>query len=308
MKTSLTVQDILTERIHLPPEFERDAIREDDQLLTSIKASGVQQPLVVVESEGVYKVIKGGRRLRIAKSLGIPKLPCVILSVPESKAEMTFMREERFRIDQHRQDLLPSQRAQLIQEFQRVHNFTNGQVAAYLGVVRDTISNWKLDAYDPSIVEAIDAGRTTAAAVRPLRAMTKEGQKQVFLKYADSFADPRGTKKLVDFLWRTYTPEKHPDLFPDAQRAANRRGKQPVKKTRRVTKNYSHDEKRKLVGSLEMQEEEVEANKLEIRNLKEWNTACIPVVSAILRNRSLRAMVPAETLEELEEWAKRYVE
>lgn len=306
MKTTLTVADILTDKIHAPAEFQREKIREDEQLYTSIKDSGVEQPLVVLASEGVYKVIKGTRRLAIAKQLGIPKLPCVVLELPEGEEELPFMRRERFRIDEHRQDLLPTQRAELVREIKRAHGFTDAQVAAYLGVVPDTIANWTdILRYPKQVQEAVDGGKVKLSAVRPLRGLKEEAQLGLFLKHQQDFATPGAERRVQKLIDKEYPPEKVPELYtkPKVSVAIRARPKKP----RRVTKNYSHEEKRKLVNSLQAQDDEMQANKQEIKTLRDANTACIPIIGAILRTPKLRDMVPEETLEELRVWSEKYI-
>jgi ParB/RepB/Spo0J family partition protein len=302
----MNVQDILTSKIHAPAEFKREKTREDEQLRASIRASGVEQPLVVLASEGVYKVIKGTRRLAIAKELDIPKLPCVILTLPAGADEMAFMRKERFRIDEHRQDLLPTQRAELVEEIKRAHGFTNPQVATYLGVVPDTIANWTdILKYDKQIQKAVDEGKVKLSALRPLRAIKPEEQLPLFLRHQDEFSNTGATKKLQKRFDHEYSPEKKPELYAKPKVSAAIRSR--PKKARRVTKNYSHVEKKKLIDSLEMQEAEQAANRQEIREFREKNAACIPLIAAIIRNKNLWALVPEEMRAELTVWAQKYV-
>lgn len=307
MKTSLNIQDILTERIHAPTEFRRDAIREDEQLYKSIKESGVEQPLVVLASEGVYKVIKGTRRLAAAKALGIAKLPCVVEVLPKGEEELPYMRRMRFKLDEHRQDLLPTQKAKLVDEIKKTHGFNNAQVATYLGVTSDTIGNWTdVLKYPQEVQDAIDSGRVKAHVARPLRNLKPEAQLSLFLKHQDEFSDTKAVKRLHKRFDTEYSPEKKPELYVAPKVSQAIRARPKAKK--RVTKNYSHDEKRRLIHDLELQEIEAQLGKQEIRDLKERNNACIPVVAAILRSPKLREMVPGEVLGELQEWSKRYVD
>jgi ParB/RepB/Spo0J family partition protein len=300
----MNIQDILTSNIHVPAEFGREKLREDEQLTASIRKKGVEQPLIVLASEGVYKVIKGTRRLAVAKALGIPRVPCVVHELPKGEDEMAYMRRLRFIADEHRQDLLPTQRAELVEQIKATHGFTDTKVAAYLGVVPDTIANWTDILRMPKEVqEAVDSGKVKLSAVRPLRGLKPEAQAELFLRHQDDFASTGAERKVQKRIEKEYPPSKVPELYVKPQVSAAIRAR-PKKK--RVTKNYSHDEKRALVNSLTAQEDEVEANKLEIKRLRDANVACVPVVNAILRNAGLKKMVPEETLYEITEWSKKY--
>src|SRR5690348_2086938 len=88
--------------------------QEDDVLFRSIRQGGIQQPLVVLAVGNSYQLIDGSRRLDAARALGLPKVPAVV-DVPSGEVDSeSYGRRIRFILDEHRQDLLPSQKAELI--------------------------------------------------------------------------------------------------------------------------------------------------------------------------------------------------
>src|SRR5262249_13326674 len=110
---------IAIEHLRIPEKYVTPARKVDDEILrNSIKLTGVQQPLVVVRiSDTAYWVVDGIRRLRIAESLGMTELPCVLdHGVEDVDDEAEYRNRIRFILDEHRQDLLPTQRAALIKK------------------------------------------------------------------------------------------------------------------------------------------------------------------------------------------------
>ena len=83
MKTNRELQSVRTSRIIPNPDqprryFDDDNIRE---LAESIKELGIIQPLTVIDKDnGFYELVSGERRLRAAQSIGLERVPCVIIS------------------------------------------------------------------------------------------------------------------------------------------------------------------------------------------------------------------------------------
>lgn len=307
----MKTDDLLTEQLHIPAEFRRPSYttREDEQLEKAIKKDGVNQMLVVLQSEGIYKVIKGTRRLIIAKGLGIPRLACNILTLPEGVEEMAFMRKERFMVDEHRQALLPTQRAMLVEEIKRTHKFSNAQVADYLGVVSDTIGNWTDILKMPKkIQDAIDRGEIKEHAIRPLRALKPEAQLDLFEKHKNELTNSASAKVFKARFEKQYSPEKTPELYTAPKLSANiRKAATGKPRSRRVTKNYSDAEKRKLIENLTLQDTEAKQEKKLTGAINAINTKCIPVVDVMLNTEEIRLKLPEEMLFQLQTWADKWV-
>src|SRR5437763_1663671 len=183
MKNVKRAELLNTSSIEVPEKYRRRSDRvEDDKLRLSIERTGIQQPLVVSQiGEGRYVLIDGCRRLEVAKYLKIPSVPCVIDEPPDGVPAEDYRDRIRFILDEHRQDLFPSQRAALIKTLMKNFKMNRKQVGEYLGVNATTIANWLIvDSYISEVAQAIDAGEITQHAARVFAGMTPKGQKHVW--------------------------------------------------------------------------------------------------------------------------------
>ena len=66
-------------------------------LVTSIKAIGIIEPLIVHPVDDKYQVIAGHRRLRSAEIANLVKVPCLVVDVEESEVEIIKAHENLVR-------------------------------------------------------------------------------------------------------------------------------------------------------------------------------------------------------------------
>jgi ParB family transcriptional regulator, chromosome partitioning protein len=107
-----------------------------DELVASIQASGLLQPVLVRPRDGGYELIAGERRWRAATRLGWTKIPAVVKDV-DDQTLLTLALIENLQRD----DLSPIDEAagyqRLASEFQLPH----GEIARLVGRNRTTIAN-----------------------------------------------------------------------------------------------------------------------------------------------------------------------
>ena len=74
------------------PRIVQDSVKAT-ALRESVRREGVRQPHLVWynREEDIYEVLDGGRRLRIAKELGMEELPCIILDVEKNTLGRTSL-------------------------------------------------------------------------------------------------------------------------------------------------------------------------------------------------------------------------
>lgn len=304
----MIVQSILTDVIRIPACSLREsyATKVDASTRESIKRNGIQQPILVLQDGDKYDIIDGGRRLTIARDLHIPKMQCVIEQLPEGEERESYMAKLRLLLVENQQDPSPSERAEIYQRLMDNHGLTRKQLADMLGINPDTVGNYvEVQHYIPPVKRALDAGLLTMTAARVFRGITPSGQEMILRVHAKELQEPHRSNKLHEKIRQLYPPTKRPDIYKSPKDAAEKLARP---KTKRITKHYSHDEKRDLIKDVSMQTAELENAKAEAKAIKAACIACAPVVNAILRNKSLHGLaeVTPEVLAEFKAYAETY--
>jgi ParB/RepB/Spo0J family partition protein len=304
----LPVMMIPVDAIDIPAQVNRPRPNrlEDEVLLRSIRQGGIQQPLVVLAVDDGYQLVDGSRRLDAARALGLPRVPAVVDMISGERDPESYGRRIRFILDEHRQDLLPSQKAELIVKLKEAMGLNNGQMAAYLGVDPDSITNWlAIRRYIPEVARAIDVGALTMQQAKAMEGMGEEGQRVVWKKHAEDLMQARGGAHRR--IREQYPPEKYPQyyLHPERRAAILARGKRP-RRGGKTRPNDTAGEKKRLLANVEAKEAELAELKEEMAQSKREIAAASPVIAAMLRNSKLRALIPEEMLPELERFAETY--
>lgn len=290
-------------------EFERPPVQQDDDVLRrSIEAGSIQQPLAVLERDGGrYLVVRGTRRRRIAKELGLPKVPVAIFETPKGETPEEYAPRLRL-ILELRQDLTPSQRASLIERIKSQYKMTNKAVAKYLGVDEDSITNWLVvRKYVPEIVEALDNESLTMQAARVFDGMNEKGQRAVWKALAPRLTEP-GAGYSRNELRAEFSPEEYPEYYVNPEKMTRRAVRRSGKSKASTSKaSFTSEEKRRLIKSFEFQQDELDAAKDELKMFNQQITAAAPILAAVIRNRNLWRLVPEDMKPEIERFAELYI-
>jgi ParB family chromosome partitioning protein len=134
------------------------------EMVASIKAHGVLQPIVVRRRRDGYEVVMGERRLRASKLAGLEQVPAVIRTVDD-----TDMLELALIENLQRQNLNPIDEAlgykRLNEEFHQTHE----TIAQRVGKDRSTITNaLRLLTLPFKVRDVLAAGQITAGHARAL--------------------------------------------------------------------------------------------------------------------------------------------
>lgn len=164
------ILEISPNRIKENPRQPRHHFSPSDleDLIASIKEHGILQPLVVTRVGDSYELIAGERRLRSARTLGLPTVPVIVREANEQqKLELALIENIQ------RQDLNAVEEAiaykALIDEF----NLRQDDVALRVGKSRSNIANIiRLLDLPEEILNALKEGKITKSHARTLLAET----------------------------------------------------------------------------------------------------------------------------------------
>ncbi|HET7603903.1 MAG TPA: ParB/RepB/Spo0J family partition protein [Gemmatimonadales bacterium] len=129
----LPVADVEPNPYQPRTHFDPAALQE---LVDSISASGLLQPVVVRERNGRYELIAGERRLRAVQQLGWKEIPAVIKEV-DDQTLLTLALIENLQ----RHDLSPIDEATGYQRLQDEFKLPQTEVARLVGRNRSTVAN-----------------------------------------------------------------------------------------------------------------------------------------------------------------------
>lgn len=149
--------------------FDPDKLQE---LVESVKHSGVIQPLIVRKKGRQYEIVAGERRWRAAKEAGLSKVPVVIRDYDDAT-----MMEVALVENMQRSDLDPLEEARGIQKMMDALGLTQEEAAKKLGKSRVAVTNaLRLLKLPPAVQELVTTGKLTAGQVRPLLGLPQAAQ------------------------------------------------------------------------------------------------------------------------------------
>ena len=135
-----------------------------EELASSIRESGIVQPILVRRAGARLQIIAGERRWRAAQRLGLATVPVTVRDVPDDRLlELALVENIQ------RQELTPLEEAQAFQRLQQEFHLTQEEVARKVGRDRTTVANTlRLLRLGREIRDLIAAGRLDAGHGRAL--------------------------------------------------------------------------------------------------------------------------------------------
>ncbi|HQR17052.1 MAG TPA: ParB/RepB/Spo0J family partition protein [Gemmatimonadales bacterium] len=138
------------------------------ELVASIEASGLLQPVVVRPKGSSYELIAGERRWRAVQRLGWTRIPAVIREA-DDRTLLTLALIENLQRD----DLSPIDEALGYQRLQEEFGVAQAEVARLVGRDRSTVANLlRLLALPEPVRDLVDHGALSAGHARPLLGLT----------------------------------------------------------------------------------------------------------------------------------------
>ena len=175
-------QHVDTDLIDPSPFQPRTLFRETalEELASSIRSTGIIQPLVLRRAGSRYQILAGERRWRAAQRAGLQRVPAIIRDVPDEKAlEITLVENLQ------REDLNPVEQAHAFQRLMDDFGLTQEEVAERTGKDRATVANTlRLLKLERLLLELIEEGKLTAGHGRALLAVADPKMRLAFARRA----------------------------------------------------------------------------------------------------------------------------
>ena len=133
-----TIQEVAVEKLSPSPFQPRRKALETGlaELVESVKAHGILQPLVARRKAGQLELIAGERRLEAAKRAGLTQVPVVVREATDREALELALVENL-----QREDISPMDAAEAYQRLMQEFELTQEQVAERVGKSRSAVAN-----------------------------------------------------------------------------------------------------------------------------------------------------------------------
>lgn len=189
----IRIETIVPNRYQPRHTFPQDELTE---LATSIKESGVLQPIMVRrKGDGIYELISGERRWRASKEAGLETIPVVIRNCSDQESLLLALVENL-----QREDLNPMETARAYSRMMNEFGLTQDAIATKVGRDRSSVANFvRLIHLHPELQELVQEGTLTAGHAKALLGLSSpEDQLRIGKIVASGALSVRETEKLVE--------------------------------------------------------------------------------------------------------------
>jgi len=167
-----------------------------EDLINSIRANGIIQPLILIQKDkGRYEIIAGERRWRSAKILGLKTVPSLVRQIDiNKKLEIALLENIQ------RKDLNAMEKSRAYQRLIDEFNLTQENISKRLGIARATIANsLRLLRLPETIQDAIEQEKITEGHAKTLCSINDPVKQEILLKRILGLGlTVRETVKMVD--------------------------------------------------------------------------------------------------------------
>ena len=168
--------------------------REMNELVESVKAVGVLQPVIVRRSGRGYELVAGERRLRAAKMAGLATVPIIEREASDDDLLSLALTENL-----QREDLNPIEKARGFKEMIDRFELTQEEAAARIGKDRSTVANFvRLLELPESVQHVVSRGTISMGHARALLGLRHASTQQALaLRIEEEGLSVREVERLV---------------------------------------------------------------------------------------------------------------
>jgi ParB family transcriptional regulator, chromosome partitioning protein len=169
------IEELVPNRYQSRKEFDGE---EQKNLVTSVRKSGIIQPIVVRRLENGYEIIAGERRWRAAQEAGLKEVPIIV-----REAEDLDMAEISLVENIQRADLNPIEEAEAFLTLMEKFGLSHEEISARVGKDRTTVTNAvRLLKLTPEVREALAKRQVTAGHARALLSLPSAAEQVRLLR------------------------------------------------------------------------------------------------------------------------------
>jgi ParB family chromosome partitioning protein len=129
------IRMIPLDRIEPNPRQPRSELGDIQELMDSIRAKGVLEPIIVRPKGEKFEIIAGERRFVASKNLGLKEIPCIEMTVDDQEAMEISLIENL-----QRKDLDIFEEADGLKALMNLYGYSHQEVADKIGKARSTIT------------------------------------------------------------------------------------------------------------------------------------------------------------------------
>jgi ParB family chromosome partitioning protein len=217
---AMRVANIAVSKITANPRQPRKDFNPEllEELIASINAFGVIQPVVVRPKDGGYELIAGERRWRAAQAAGLEVIPAIIRHTDEMESLELSLIENL-----NRDDLNVVEEAYAFQQLIEDFGITHADLSKRIGKSRSNITNiLRIITLDPEIQDMLANEAITYGHARSVLAIEdKKLQKKIVKRIVDDQLSVRQVEEIVRNLMQGEARKKkaikviQPKKFPD---------------------------------------------------------------------------------------------
>ena len=169
------IEELVPNRYQSRKEFDGE---EQRNLVTSIRKSGIIQPIVVRRLQNGYEIIAGERRWRAAQEAGLKEVPILV-----REAEDLDMAEISLIENIQRSDLNPIEEAEAFLMLMEKFGLSHEDISMRVGKDRSTVTNAvRLLKLSPEVREALSKKQLTAGHARALLSLSSAAEQVRLLR------------------------------------------------------------------------------------------------------------------------------
>lgn len=164
-----------------------------DELVLSLKTTGLIQPVLVRPVGKGYELVAGERRLRAVKEAGYSTIKAMVTDIPDDVVPEVSLVENI-----QREELTPVEMAEALKRILDLKNLTQEEMAERIGVSRPQVTNLlRLLTLPPEVKDLIQEGKISFGHARALVSLPDGDILKLASKIVERDLSVRETEKLV---------------------------------------------------------------------------------------------------------------